>query len=132
MCNVVLAGSEHEFEYLKNVVVLPDCIEVYDFQNKLIMTLPQGKQIRKEFEALSLSILNCFDSSVEFPDDDRLFETVVFRSFYNPGSFFKDMPKIDDSLDESLERIEDLKRMGVDTSGMAEFANSYWSTHGKA
>lgn len=132
MCNVVLAGSNRVFEYLNNVVVLSDRIEVYDFQNKLIMTLPQGNQDRKEFEALSYWILYTLESSLEFSCDDSLVEIVAFRSFYNPDSFFEDMPKIDDFLDESLERIEDLKRMGVDTSGMAEFANRYWNTHDKA
>lgn len=132
MCNVVLAGSNREFKYLNNVIVLSDRIDVYDYQDKLIMTLPQGNQDRKEFEVLSYWILYTLESSLEFPCDDSLAEIMVFRSFCNPDSFFDDMPKVYDSLDESLERIEDLKRMGVDTSGMAEFANSYWSTHGKA
>lgn len=132
MCNVVLAGSNREFQCLNNVVVLSDRIDVYDYQDKLIMILPQGKQERKEFEALSYWLLDTLESFLEFPCDDSLFETVMFRSFYNPDFFSKDMVKIDDSLNESLERIKDLKRMGVDTSGMAEFANSYWSTHGEA
>lgn len=132
MCKVLLAGSEHEFEYLNNVVVLSDRVDVYDFQNKLIMTLPQGKQKRNEFEILSHSVLSCIDNSLEFNYDDDVSERVLFSSFYNPAHFFHDMEIVFDSLDESLEKIENLKRIGVDTSGMANFANSYWSTHGKA
>lgn len=132
MCNVVLAGSNREFEYLNNVVVLSDRIDVYDYQDKLIMTLPQGKQNRKDFEALGFAILSCFDSSVEFSDDNNIVESATWRSFYNPAVFKDEMQYCCDSLNDSLKMIDHLKRIGVDTSGMAEFANSYWSTHGKA
>lgn len=132
MCKVLLAGSEHKFEYLNNVVVLPDRVDVYDFQNKLIMTLPQGKQKRNEFEILSHSVLSCIENSLEFDYDDDVSERVLFSSFYNPAHFLHDMEIVFDSLDESLEKIEELKRAGVDTSGMANFANDHWSSNGNA
>jgi hypothetical protein len=132
MCNVVLAGSDCEFKHLNKVNVLPDRIDVYDYQNKLIMTLPQGNQNRKDFEALGYVVLNCFDSSIEFPDKNDIIESITWRSFYNPAAFQNEMKYCCDSLRDSLKMIDHLKRVGVNISGMAKIANDHWSTHGKA
>lgn len=132
MCKVLLAGSKRNFEYLKNVIVLDDRIDVYDFQEKIILTLPQGNMERNEFETLSFIILDslsCCSDSINFNTSKG---RIACRSFYFPDIFFNDMRYICDSLKESLKLIKKLERVGVNTSGMIEFANKFWHTRRNA
>ena len=104
MCNVVLAGSNREFEYLNNVVVLSDRIDVYDYQDKLIMTLPQGKQERNEFEILCYALLSSIEDSFLFDSSNDVSERVLWTSFYDPKIFPQEMKYCCDSLEESLKK----------------------------
>jgi hypothetical protein len=131
MCLIHLNGAKCEFKHLSRVSVLFERVEVYDFKSNLIMILPRGDKEKEEFEALCFVILNTLDSSFEFPDDDELINKVAWGSFYDPNQFFIDLEDNHFCLDDSLSVISMLEEKGINTFGMAKFANRYWSTQGK-
>ena len=64
MCTVKLAGLERKYKYFNNIAIFTDHIDIYDFNNKLIMTLPQEGQNRKEFEKFAFKVLNSMNTLV--------------------------------------------------------------------
>jgi len=131
MCLIHLNGAKCEFKHLNRVTVLFDRVEVYDFKNKLIMIIPKGDKEKEEFEALCFIILNTFDSSFEFPDDNDLIDKISWQSFYDTNQFFNDLEDNHFCLNDSLACVSMLEKKGINTFSMAKIANSYWSTHGE-